>query len=66
MSLKPLAGFPPIGGMSGGPVFNLKGEVIGVQVSVSKTQDGNGKILMYRINAVPATGISLPDCLGPQ
>lgn len=66
MSLKPLAGFPPIGGMSGGPIFNLKGEVIGVQVSVSKTQDGNGKVLMYRINAVPANRMSLSDCLGTQ
>ena len=66
MSLKPLAGFPPIGGMSGGPIFNMQGQVIGVQIAVSKTQDGNGKVLMYRINAVPANLMSLPDCLGTQ
>ena len=57
MSLKPVAGFPPIGGMSGGPVLNRKGEVTGVQCSVSKTEDQNGKVLQYRVNAVPAGAV---------
>lgn len=57
MSLKPVAGFPPIGGMSGGPVLNRKGEVTGVQFSVSKTEDQNGKVLQYRVNAVPAGAV---------
>ncbi len=55
MTLKPLAGFPPVGGMSGGPVLNAKGEVIAVQKSVSKTTDNaTGKVLYYVVNAVPA------------
>ena len=61
LELKPQAGFPPIGGMSGGPVFNQNGEVVGVQVSVSRTQDANGKTLMYRINAVPLPKIRQLD-----
>ena len=61
MSLKPVAGFPPIGGMSGGPVLNRKGEVTGVQFSVSKTQDQNGKVLRYRVNAVPAAVVKRSD-----
>ena len=59
--LKPVAGFPPVGGMSGGPIFNLKGEVLGVQVSVSKTQDQNGKVLHYRINGVSPVLVSQSD-----
>jgi hypothetical protein len=55
MTLKPLAGFPPVGGMSGGPVLNAKGEVIAVQISVSKTTDNaTGQVLYYVVNAVPA------------
>ncbi len=58
MTLAPLAGFPPVGGMSGGPVLNSKGQVIGVQVSVSKTIDNQtGRTLHYRINAVPASAV---------
>jgi S1-C subfamily serine protease len=58
MLLKPLAGFPPVGGMSGGPILNLKGEVVGVQSSVSKTTaDATGEALYYKINAVPADSI---------
>ena len=54
MKLKPLAGFPPVGGMSGGPVLNIEGKVIGVQTSVSKTtEDATGKVLSYTINATP-------------
>ena len=55
MTLKPLAGFPPVGGMSGGPVLNAKGEVIAVQISVSKTTDNaTGQVLYYVVHAVPA------------
>jgi S1-C subfamily serine protease len=58
MTLAPLAGFPPVGGMSGGPVLNSKGQVIGVQVSVSKTTDNQtGRTLHYRLNAVPASAV---------
>ena len=58
MTLKPLAGFPPVGGMSGGPVLNLQGQLIGVQHSVSKTtEDATGKILYYKIDAVPVAAI---------
>jgi S1-C subfamily serine protease len=53
MMLKPLAGFPPVGGMSGGPILNLNGEVVGVQSSVSKTTDDvTGEVLYYKINTV--------------
>ncbi len=59
MTLEPLAGFPPVGGMSGGPVLNSRGQVIGVQKSVSKTTDNaTGEALYYRISAVPAGAIS--------
>jgi S1-C subfamily serine protease len=52
MTLKPLAGFPPVGGMSGGPILNLNGEVVGVQSSISKTtDDATGEVLYYKINA---------------
>jgi len=55
MKLKPLAGFPPAGGMSGGPIFNLNGCLIAVQHSVSKTTDNaTGGILYYKIDAVPS------------
>jgi S1-C subfamily serine protease len=44
--------------MSGGPVLNLKGEVVGVQSSVSKTTaDATGAVLYYKINAVPSDSI---------
>lgn len=59
MTLKPLAGFPPVGGMSGGPVFNLKGEVIAAQHSVTKTtSDATGEVLHYTIDTVPAGDIN--------
>ena len=58
MTLAPLAGFPPVGGMSGGPVLNSKGHLIGVQVSVSKTTDNHtARTLHYRINAVPTSAV---------
>ena len=51
-----LAGFLPVGGMSGGPVLNVEGKVIGVQNSVSKTtEDATGKVLYYTINATPTS-----------
>lgn len=60
MILKPIAGFPPVGGMSGGPIFNLKGEVIAVQHSVTKTtSNATGKVLRYTIDTVPTTDIKL-------
>lgn len=56
MTLKPLAGFPPVGGMSGGPLFNLKGHLIGVQHSVSTTTDNTtGGVLYYKIDATPSS-----------
>ena len=52
MTLKPIAGFPAVGGMSGGPILNIKGEVVGVQVGITKTAEkASGKILSYRIDA---------------
>ena len=52
MTLKPIAGFPAVGGMSGGPILNIKGEVVGVQVGITKTTEkASGKILSYRIDA---------------
>ena len=58
MTLDPLAGFLPVGGMSGGPVLNSKGHLVGVQASVSKTTDNQtGRTLHYRINAVPASAV---------
>lgn len=54
MKLDPLAGFPPVGGMSGGPIFNLQGQLIAVQHAVSKTSDdATGKVLYYKIDATP-------------
>jgi S1-C subfamily serine protease len=47
-----------VGGMSGGPILNSRGQVIGVQVAVSKTTDNaTGRTLHYRINAVPANAV---------
>lgn len=58
MTLKPLAGFPPVGGMSGGPILNGKGKVIGVQNSVSKTtEDATGRVLYYTISGTPTRGV---------
>ena len=58
MTLNPIAGFPPVGGMSGGPILNSRGQVIGVQVAVSQTTDNaTGRTLYYRINAVPANAV---------
>ena len=60
MTLDPIAGFPPVGGMSGGPVLNSRGQVIGVQVSVSKTTDNaTGRTLYYRLNVVPVSAVEL-------
>lgn len=40
--LKPLAGAAPIGGMSGGPVFNTEGNLIGIFVAITKhSEDGD-------------------------
>ena len=61
MTLKPLAGFPPVGGMSGGPIFNLKGQLVGVQHSVSTTTDNaTGGVLYYKIDAVPVAATNQP------
>lgn len=50
LALTPLAGFPAVGGMSGGPIFNLKGEVIAVQKSIATTtSDQTGEVLHYKI-----------------
>ncbi len=58
ITLDPIAGFPPVGGMSGGPILNSRGQVIGVQVSVSKTTDNaTARTLYYRINAAPASAV---------
>lgn len=55
MTLDPLAGFPPVGGMSGGPILNLQGQLVAVQHSVSKTtDDATGKVLYYKIDATPS------------
>lgn len=59
MTLKPLAGFPPVGGMSGGPILNIKGELVGVQHGVTKTTDNaTGKILSYRIDATSSSDLT--------
>lgn len=61
MTLTPLAGFPPVGGMSGGPIINLKGQFIAVQHSVSKTtEDETGKVLYYKIDATPISVVKQP------
>lgn len=62
MTFTPLAGFPPVGGMSGGPIFNLQGQMIAVQHSVSKTtEDATGKILYYKIDATPVSATKGPQ-----
>ncbi len=59
MTLDPIAGFPPVGGMSGGPILNSRGQVIGVQSTVTKTTDDvTGRLLYYRLNAVPASAVA--------
>jgi len=55
MSLKPLAGFPAVGGMSGGPILNEQGQVIAMQHGITKTTDNaTGKVLNYRLDATPS------------
>ena len=50
VELTPLAGFPAVGGMSGGPIFNLEGEVIAVQKSIATTtSDKTGEVLDYTL-----------------
>lgn len=60
MALSPLAGFPAVGGMSGGPIFNLKGQVIAVQHSISKTtSDQTGEVLNYTFDATSTNDIKM-------
>ena len=59
MNLRTIAGFPPVGGMSGGPVFNLKGELIAVQHSVATTTlNATGKVLHYTIETTSSNDIT--------
>lgn len=61
MRLTPLAGFPPVGGMSGGPILNSKGEIIGLQHGVTKTtENATGKVLSYSIDATSASDVPAP------
>lgn len=61
MHLKPLAGFPAVGGMSGGPIFNLKGEFVAVQHSIATTRENaTGKVLNYRVDATSIVDIAFP------
>ena len=64
LKLATLAGFPAVGGMSGGPVFNLHGQVIAVQKSIAvTTNDETGEVLRYELNgeASDTLNISVED-----
>jgi S1-C subfamily serine protease len=50
--LTPWAGSIPIGGMSGGPVFNGSGGLVGIFVSVRKTAGAAGMRYSYRAASV--------------
>ncbi len=56
--LDPVAGFPPLGGMSGGPIFDLTGAVVGIQIGVTQTTaDATGEVLVYRVDAVSTSAM---------
>lgn len=60
LELSPLAGFPAVGGMSGGPVFNLRGEVIAVQKSISVTSNNStGEVIRYELGGESSDSLEL-------
>ncbi len=54
ITLTPAAGAVPLGGMSGGPVVNAAGEVVGIFVSVSRTTGSNMMRVSYGATPVAA------------
>ncbi len=54
LALSPAAGAVPLGGISGGPVINAAGEVVGIFVSVSKTRTSNLMVVSYGATPVAA------------
>ncbi|MEE8106393.1 MAG: hypothetical protein V3T86_12730, partial [Planctomycetota bacterium] len=54
ITMTPNAGAVPMGGLSGGPVVNAAGEVVGIFVSVSKTPAKNMMIFSYGATPVAA------------
>jgi len=60
ITLTPAAGAVPLGGISGGPVVNAAGEVVGIFVSVSRTSEANTMHISYGATPVAA----LRDALG--
>jgi len=54
ITMTPAAGAVPIGGISGGPVVNAVGEVVGIFVSVSKTPAKDMMIISYGATPVAA------------
>ncbi len=59
LALTPTAGAVPLGGISGGPVINAAGEVVGIFVSVSRTKASSTMHVSY--GATPVA--SLEDVL---
>jgi S1-C subfamily serine protease len=59
LTLVPVAGSMPLGGSSGGPIFNLSGEVIGVLTSVSWTPERGGVTYEIFAASVPDFGKAL-------
>lgn len=55
LDVVPLAGAIPLGGMSGGPVVDAGGDVVGVFVSVRRTPlDGGGRRIRLGVAPIPA------------
>ena len=59
--LTPWAGSIPIGGMSGGPVFNASGGLVGIFVSVRKMVGASGMRYTYRAASVQSLRDRLED-----
>ena len=59
ITLTPAAGAVPLGGMSGGPVVNAGGEVVGIFVSVSRTPGAGKMLISYGATPIAAFGDAL-------
>ncbi len=55
LALTPQVGAIPMGGMSGGPVFDRRGGLIGIFVSLGKEASGENTSFLY--NAAPVSGL---------
>ena len=66
LTLTPLAGAIPTGGMSGGPVFDARGALIGLFASVNRIESAAAARYTYSASPLPPADRWAPDATRPS